>query len=162
MSGAESEYAVVMDSPVGKLGMRLQDECLAGVDFLSPRAALKPAGSRSAAQVARWFEHYFQGKRQLPEPLMNEAGTAFQQRVRDALLAIPTGETCTYGELATLLGSGARAVGHACRCNPLPIIVPCHRVVGTHSLGGYVGQTRGQALERKRWLLGHEGVALGA
>ena len=62
----------------------------------------------------------------------------------------------TYGELADRLDSGARAVGNACRHNPVSIIVPCHRVVSASGLGGYSGKTDGREINRKKWLLGHE------
>ena len=84
-------------------------------------------------------------------------GTVFQRRVWRALQRIPVGEVRTYGELATELGSCARAVAQACRANPLPILIPCHRVVSASGLGGYMGQSDGPLLEIKRWLLHHEG-----
>jgi methylated-DNA-[protein]-cysteine S-methyltransferase len=88
-------------------------------------------------------------------------GTPFQQRVWQALRDIPAGETRSYGQLAAHLGSGARAVGNACRHNPVSIVVPCHRVVGAAGLGGYSGHTQGPVLRRKSWLLAHEGVLPG-
>ncbi len=92
---------------------------------------------------------------------MQAQGTPFQRRVWRALQDIPPGQTRSYGELAARLGSGARAVGNACRRNPVPLIVPCHRVVGAHGPGGFSGQTGGAALQRKLWLLAHEGIMPG-
>ena len=90
-------------------------------------------------------------------------GTAFRQRVWDALLQIPIGESRTYGELARLLHSAPRAVGGACGANPIALVIPCHRVVGTHgSLGGFMGVTQGEPIAIKRWLLAHEGYRFGA
>lgn len=83
-------------------------------------------------------------------------GTPFQCRVWDALRAIAPGCTVSYGSLAAQLGSSARAVAGACRANPLPIVIPCHRVVGSSGLGGYCGATDGPWLDVKRWLLRHE------
>jgi methylated-DNA-[protein]-cysteine S-methyltransferase len=85
-------------------------------------------------------------------------GSPFQQRVWNQLRAIPAGETRTYGQLAGILGQpqAARAVGHANAVNPVSLIVPCHRVIGTTSLTGYGG-----GLERKQWLLRHEGAQIG-
>jgi methylated-DNA-[protein]-cysteine S-methyltransferase len=85
------------------------------------------------------------------------SGTEFQRRVWQALRAIPAGETMTYGELAEQIGSGARAVGNACRANPCPLVIPCHRVVAANGLGGFAGKRSGRKLEIKRWLLHHEG-----
>lgn len=87
-------------------------------------------------------------------------GSAFQRRVWQAIAAIPYGQVASYGDIARLLGSAPRAVGQACGRNPLPIIIPCHRVVSSQGLGGFsLGQQPG-ALAVKRWLLQHEGVAL--
>ena len=91
---------------------------------------------------------------------LNLSGTPFQMTVWDALLAIPPGTTTTYGTIAQQLGSAqlARAVGLANGSNPIPIIVPCHRVIGANGkLTGYGG-----GLPRKTWLLRHEGVLLSA
>lgn len=69
---------------------------------------------------------------------------------------IPCGETCTYADLAARIGSGARAVGNACGANPVPLVVPCHRVVASRGLGGFMNASGGFAREVKRWLLDHE------
>lgn len=84
------------------------------------------------------------------------APTCFQTEVRTALCAIPPGETRQYGELARQLNTSARAIGQACRANPVPVIVPCHRVVAVGDLGGFVGETRGDMARLKAWLLQHE------
>jgi methylated-DNA-[protein]-cysteine S-methyltransferase len=86
------------------------------------------------------------------------AGTAFQRKVWTALPTVPVGETMSYGGLAARLGMprAIRAVGHANGTNPISVVLPCHRLIGANgSLTGYGG-----GLERKRWLLEHEGVAL--
>ena len=99
-----------------------------------------------------WLGAYAEGRVMTPPPLA-PAGTAFQQRVWQALRVIPYGETVTYGQLARSLGcpQGARAVGQACGSNPIMILIPCHRVVGVQGLGGYAG-----GLSVKRALLAHE------
>uniref|UniRef100_A0A450VGG9 Methylated-DNA-[protein]-cysteine S-methyltransferase n=1 Tax=Candidatus Kentrum eta TaxID=2126337 RepID=A0A450VGG9_9GAMM len=83
-------------------------------------------------------------------------GTPFQQRVWQALRSIPPGKTVSYSMLAVQLGTGARAVGNACRKNPIPIIIPCHRVVGIRDSGGFMGARVGKPLAIKQWLLRHE------
>lgn len=91
-------------------------------------------------------------------PLDPVGGTAFQRRVWQAMTSIPYGHTRTYGEVAADLGSSARAVGGACGRNPLPILIPCHRIVGRNgSLGGYTGL---EGTDTKKRLLMLEGVAL--
>lgn len=85
------------------------------------------------------------------------AGSAFQQKVWLAILAIPLGQTRNYSELAAQLQSGPRAVANACGANRLPLLIPCHRVVAKNGLGGFMrGDKNGLSI--KRWLLAHEGV----
>jgi methylated-DNA-[protein]-cysteine S-methyltransferase len=104
------------------------------------------------AHVAEQLDAYFAGELQRFELPLAPQGTAFERRVWDALVEIPYGETVSYGELARELGSVARAVGGANARNPISIIVPCHRVVGsTGALTGYAG-----GLDTKRRLLEHE------
>ncbi|MDR1529914.1 MAG: methylated-DNA--[protein]-cysteine S-methyltransferase [Burkholderiales bacterium] len=83
-------------------------------------------------------------------------GTPFQQRVWKALQSIPSGEPSTYGEIARRLDTAPRAVGGACGANPIVLVIPCHRVVGRHSLGGFMHAEAGDPLRIKRWLLDHE------
>ncbi len=101
---------------------------------------------------------YFDGQVHILDSMpVSMGGSPFQQKVWKELRAIPAGETRTYGQLASIVGNpqGARAVGHANAVNPVSLIVPCHRVIGTTSLTGYGG-----GLERKQWLLRHEGAQL--
>ncbi len=87
-------------------------------------------------------------------------GTTFQQTVWQAISNIPLGSTISYQALAKKLGSGPRAVANACGANPLPLLIPCHRVVASHGLGGFM-QGRADGLAIKQWLLDHEGVGNG-
>lgn len=90
---------------------------------------------------------------------LSQHGTQFQQRVWQAIAAIPVGQVRTYGELARDIGSGPRAVANACGANNLPLVIPCHRVVAQHALGGFM-QGNPKGLFIKQWLLQHEGVRL--
>jgi methylated-DNA-[protein]-cysteine S-methyltransferase len=114
---------------------------------------LLAAGGRSRALLA--LEAYFEGDlRKVEEIRTQTCGTEFQQRVWAALREIPVGTTVSYGELAARIGrpKAVRAVGAANGANPIPVVVPCHRVIGADaSLTGFGG-----GLERKRWLLAHE------
>lgn len=83
-------------------------------------------------------------------------GTEFSRRVWLELLKIPYGETISYAELAKRIGSGARAVANACRNNPFPGIIPCHRVVSVNGIGGFMGQSHGEFVELKRKILQYE------
>jgi methylated-DNA-[protein]-cysteine S-methyltransferase len=88
---------------------------------------------------------------------LDQQGTVFQKKVWRAIVAIPCGQTRTYGELALQIGSGPRAVANACGANQLPLVIPCHRVVAKNGLGGFM-QGKQNSLAIKKWLLQHEGV----
>ena len=153
-------YDLVLASPLGRLGVRLAHGAVSRLDYLPPSARLKAARSRAELRVARAIERYFTHPgRPVTVPLA-PAGTPFQQRVWSALQAIPAGETRTYAGLAAQLDSGARAVGNACRRNPVSILVPCHRVVAAGGMGGYGGRTDTRGIWRKHWLLAHEGASV--
>ncbi len=108
-----------------------------------------PLLREAAAQLVAYFDDPAQG---FDLPLKVEA-SEFQQRVCDAMLAIPLGETRTYGELSKDLGVPAQAIGQGCGGNPIPVIIPCHRVLGANGLGGFSGLG---GVETKVWLLKHE------
>ncbi len=124
------------------------------------RTSDRRCGAPPPTAVALPFQRYFeQGCWSFELPLAPPA-TPFQGRLRRCLRAIPSGQTRTYGVLAAILASSPRAVGQGCRANPLPLVVPCHRVVAARATGGYAGHRRGRLAAIKRWLLRHEGVDL--
>jgi len=107
-------------------------------------------------RVHRQLENYLQGEpTAFDVPLMTQ-GSEFQQKVWTELEAIPSGQTRTYGEIARKIGSSARAIGGACKRNPIAVLVPCHRVVSASGAGGYAGDTDGDNMQVKLWLLHHE------
>jgi methylated-DNA-[protein]-cysteine S-methyltransferase len=155
-------YALI-DTPLGPIGLDWESETLTGVDLApEPVPGATPASNQEPpAAIARQLAAYFADGRcgfDLPVAI---AGTPFQRRVWSAMCASPPGQTRTYGDLARELGSAPRAVGQACRANPCPIVVPCHRVVAANGLGGFAGDLTGRKVAVKRWLLRHEG-ALGS
>jgi methylated-DNA-[protein]-cysteine S-methyltransferase len=155
----EDAFDLVLSSPLGRLGVHLAGERLRAIEYLGNDVLLKPGRSVAARRVAGLLEAYFNdGRITLELPPLALEGTDFQCRVWQALCEIPPGATLTYGGLAQRLGSGARAIGGACRENPIPILVPCHRVVGKADGGGYSGHTQGPMMARKYWLLAHEGA----
>ena len=111
----------------------------------------------AASEVVALLSAYFADPHTPIPPQQPNCGTPYQRRVWLALQQIPVGEVRTYGELSAELKSSPRAVAQACRANPLPILIPCHRVVSASGLGGYMGKKSGTELEIKRWLLHHEG-----
>jgi methylated-DNA-[protein]-cysteine S-methyltransferase len=147
------------DSPVGPLLVAADDEGLRYVLFGAGRSEVKPEpgwredGSR-LREALRQLRAYFKGDLQRFDLPLAPHGTAFQQRVWRELLAIPYGETISYGELARRIGNAgaSRAVGLANGSNPISIVIPCHRVIGASGkLTGYGG-----GLDNKRWLLALE------
>lgn len=125
------------------------------IDFLE--CHLRPFASHAAREVVEMLEAYLAGETVIRPIAGTTAGTAYQRRVWRALCKIPRGEVRCYADVAAELASSARAVAAACRANPLPLLIPCHRVVSRHGLGGYMGATSGRPLAIKRWLLEHEG-----
>lgn len=158
-------------TPVGELILTASDTALTGVYFPTSRRGSAPThhaewiesngkgpAGEMLARTAQQLTEYFAGQRTTFELPLEALGSPFEHRVWNALRTIPYGTTTTYGELARRLGDvkATRAVGSANGANPIPIIVPCHRVVGSKGeLTGFGG-----GLDRKRWLLEHEGVLM--
>jgi len=148
-------------SPVGELLLVADDEGLTAINFapFEPVPAERDDDHAVLRSAVRQLEEYFAGARTEFELPLAPKGSVFRQQVWAALRTIPYGTTTTYGAIAGglgLTGHGARAVGLANGANPLAIVVPCHRVVGSNgALTGYAG-----GLDRKRRLLAIEGAAL--
>lgn len=142
-----------IETPIGALTLTASADAVTAVRFGAQGARdASPLLDAAEAQL----REYFAGARRTFDLPLAPHGTAFQQRVWAALRAIPYGETRTYGELAAAIGSpnASRAVGMANHRNLLPILIPCHRVIGADgSLAGYAG-----GLETKRRLLALEGI----
>ena len=159
-------HTAKLPTPVGELTIAVDDAgALAAVLFadeqslpslLGTGAIINPDPARAAPAVAQ-LSGYFSGQLNVfTLQLAPTVGTPFQRRVWQALVRIPFGTTWSYARLASETASVARAVGSANGANPISIVVPCHRVIGANgSLTGYAG-----GLERKRWLLRHEGALL--
>lgn len=140
-------------SPVGPLTVFEDADAIVAVEF---GRAPEPRGTPLLEEARRQLGAFFEGRLSDFHLPLNAAGTRFQQAVWRAIRDIPYACVRTYGDLAKKLGSSPRAVGGACGRNPIPIIVPCHRVVGTNqSLTGFSG---GDGLDTKRALLQLERV----
>jgi methylated-DNA-[protein]-cysteine S-methyltransferase len=146
-------HRALLPSPIGPLFVEAGEHGLTRLYTCGHRLhAEAPADDGAFAAVAAQLDAYFAGELERFDLPLAPAGTEFERRVWEALTEIPYGETVSYGELAGELGSAARAVGGANARNPISIIVPCHRVVGsTGKLTGYAG-----GLDVKRRLLDHE------
>lgn len=155
---ADRPYDVVVEAPFGALGVCVGAEVVEQIALLPGITAYRRPTSAFAEQVAEALQHYFRDPRYPFALPLRPRGSPFRQRVWQAMREVPPGQTRSYGELARRLGSSARAVGGACGANPIAVVVPCHRVVAANGLGGFSGQTDGEWLAVKRWLLHHEGV----
>jgi methylated-DNA-[protein]-cysteine S-methyltransferase len=152
--GASVDGVHTVDTPIGPLLLRADDGCLSRIEFGAPAPCFSDAAPFPEAEAQ--LHAYFAGELERFELPLAPRGTAFQRRVWDALAEIPYGTTTSYSELAARIRrpSACRAVGAANGRNPLPVIVPCHRVIG--AAGGLTGY--GGGLRRKRHLLALETV----
>ena len=143
----------VVTTPIGSVRIEGDEARVDAVWILTehqaPRRADYPAVLAAAEQLEAWFA----GALKRFDVALTPAKTARGQILRDGLIAVGYGETLSYGGLAQLLNSGPRAIGQLCARNPFPIIVPCHRVLGSDGLGHYSG---GGGIITKQWLLDHE------
>ncbi|MDO9103201.1 MAG: methylated-DNA--[protein]-cysteine S-methyltransferase [Candidatus Nitrotoga sp.] len=149
-------YQAKLPTPFGMLGIRCEADALTGIDFLEPSATPLPPSQAFAREVCEQLQAYFIDSNFHFNLSLKLNGTAHQKKVWQAISAIPSGQTRSYGDLATLLASSPRAVGQACGANPIPIVIPCHRVVSKSGIGGFIHQRRGDALYIKCWLLAYE------
>jgi methylated-DNA-[protein]-cysteine S-methyltransferase len=157
------DWQAIIAFPKMKVAVATRGEQLSGIKYLPLEVQEQAPANALAERAVRQLERY----REDPDakfdlPLLIE-GSEFQRRLWAALCEIPRGRTLTYGEMARKLGGAdfesARAVGQACGDNRLPIVIPCHRVVAAHGVGGFSHTTEGYLIDAKRWLLMHEARA---
>ncbi|WP_010138480.1 methylated-DNA--[protein]-cysteine S-methyltransferase [Oceanicola sp. S124] len=142
-----------LDTPTGRFWL-LED------NGAITRASWRDLGPEAPTELLRrgidQLAEYFDGRRRSFDLPLRIAGGDFQRRICTEIAAIPFGETRTYGDLARTLSAPAQAVGQGCGGNPIPVIVPCHRILAATGLGGFSGEG---GVETKVWLLKHEGAA---
>lgn len=139
MSIETTPLTVTVPSPLGMLTVTEEDGAITRLRWWG-RAAT-PAPTALLAEAARQLGDYFDKRRREFDLPLRPAGSPFQQAVWQAMCRIPAGTTRSYGAIAAEIGAPARAVGGACGSNPIPIIIPCHRILATGgSLGGYSGE----------------------
>lgn len=152
----EETIIASISTPIGMLRISAQAEVICSVLF--DESSAETHLPEEFSSIVKQFEEYFSGKRQTFDFDLIPGGTPFQLAVWKIVMDIPYGKTRSYGEIAQQMGlkNGARAVGLAVGANPLLIVVPCHRVVGSNGqLTGYAG-----GIDRKKWLLRHEAANL--
>ena len=151
-----SPSSAILASPIGNLRIDMRGNKVLRISFLGFDPATELCAEPSCHPLYSELQSYFKDRHHRFSVPLDLVGTPFQQSVWQALTEIPRGTTLTYGELAKRLDTSPRAVGNACRNNPIPIIVPCHRIVGRESTGGFAGKTDGSMMDIKHWLLAHE------
>jgi methylated-DNA-[protein]-cysteine S-methyltransferase len=154
-------FQACVRTPFATLGIEATEKHITGIRFLAPSVpALMPPRNSVAHLACVQLTAYLENPRFAFDLPLRFSGTRHRLAVWEAMQNIPAGSTRTYGDLARELGSSARAVGGACGANPIPVVIPCHRVVGAgRSLGGFMGaRDEGFELGIKRWLLEHEGA----
>jgi methylated-DNA-[protein]-cysteine S-methyltransferase len=149
-----------LSTPFAVLGIRTVGERVTDIEYLPPGAATLAPLTALAERTCREIERYLDDPEYLPDVPFEYAGTTFQCRVWQQISAIPAGTTLTYTDVARALKTAPRPVGGACGANRIPIVIPCHRVIGANGIGGFMRGAAEPSLKIKRWLLRHEGVAL--
>jgi methylated-DNA-[protein]-cysteine S-methyltransferase len=161
MREAGESFQACVRTPFATLGISTTDTHVTGIRYLAPSIAAKAPKRGSIAFLACvQIQEYLENPGYEFDLPLRLAGTRHRIAVWEAMQRIPAGKTRTYGDLATELKSSPRAVGGACGANPLPLVVPCHRVIAANrGIGGFMGErSEGFELGIKRWLLEHEGA----
>jgi methylated-DNA-[protein]-cysteine S-methyltransferase len=140
-----------LSTPFGPVSLRVAGGRIVALSWKEDPSEASPLQTEGLRQVAE----YFAGTRQVFD-LPLDWGSGLHAKVRHAMAAIPFGETRTYGQIAKAVGAPAQAVGQACGANPIPILIPCHRILSATGLGGFSAPG---GVETKVALLRHEGAA---
>jgi len=150
----EDIFKTTVETPIGNLYITTNQNFLLSISFSNNKIASTSSQPDILHETVRQLEEYFNGERKEFNLKLHSSGTDFQNKVWEQVNKIPFGKTVSYLDIAKETGSknNTRAVGLANGKNPIPIVIPCHRVIGTNGkLTGYAG-----GLERKKWLLQHE------
>src|SRR5687767_3409314 len=161
MSPASDGFAACLKAPFATLGIATEGHFVTGIRYLpASHAARAPRKDTVAFLACVQIQAYLDNPEYAFDLPLRLAGTRHRLAVWEAMQRIPAGKVRTYGDLAGELASSARAVGGACGANPIPLVVPCHRVIAAGGrIGGFMGvRNEGFELGIKRWLLEHEGA----
>ena len=158
MNKAQLQYDAIVTAPFGAVGIFALNEQVS-IELLTENYAPKAAENKVVQKIASQITAYINDAKSDFNLAIAQHGTAYQQRVWQAISAIPRGRVLTYGDIAAQIGSGARAVANACGANNIPLLVPCHRVVAKAGIGGFM-QGNIEGIKIKKWLLKHEGACI--
>lgn len=149
-------FQTLFNAPFGPIMLHADESGLQEIELFPASSKVTSQSSIILQQLELQLEAYFSNAQHQWNIPLPTKGTDFQQKVWRYMQAIPAGETRSYGQVAKALNSSAQAVGNACRANHFPIVIPCHRIVAKSGLGGFAGQTEGNEITVKQWLLNHE------
>lgn len=153
---ANGVFQTILSTPIGFVQVRFDDYILTKIDLFAGASTPSTAPTLLKPILHR-LQSYFETPQTLLDLPYELMGTSsFVKKVLEEMIKIPLGQTLSYGELALKLKTSPRAVGNACRRNPLPLVIPCHRVVGKSGIGGFSGDVHGKPILAKQWLLSHE------
>lgn len=150
-----TNFDAIVPAPFGAIGIQVRDEFLTRLELLAEPHAAQASNDVFVQSLVNQISEYLQNPQAVLNAPFAVKGTPFQRRVWQAIAAIPSGKTLSYGELAAKVGSGPRAVANVCGANQVPLFIPCHRVVAKNGLGGFM-QSKANGLTIKQWLLAHE------
>jgi methylated-DNA-[protein]-cysteine S-methyltransferase len=153
-------YHAKLQTPFAVLGIRTLGVRVTDIDYLPAGVACLAPLNKVAERACHEIERYLVDPEYRVRVSFTYQGTLFQCKVWKQIAAIASGRTLTYNDIARMLRTAPRPVGGACGSNRIPIVIPCHRVVSATGLGGFMRGVGDQALDIKRWLLRHEGVAV--
>ena len=151
----DEDFAII-DTPIAKFGIYSKGNVLIKEDWVLDGIRPRLPETAFLANIQQQISRFWQAPLLFSSIAMRRPGTVHRIKVLEALFRIPVGETRTYADLAAILDSSPRAVGGACRNNPFPLLIPCHRVVSASGLGGYAGETEGDLVGIKQKLLAYE------
>lgn len=154
-----ADFHARLSTPFAVLGIHTAGEALTGIEYLPRGVATLAPTTQLAAKVCRQIQRYLDDPEFRFDLPFEFIGTAFQRRVWQTICTIPSGTTLSYLDVARKLNSAPRPVGGACGANRIPLVIPCHRVVASGGIGGFMNARRGAPLEIKKWLLRHENAA---
>jgi methylated-DNA-[protein]-cysteine S-methyltransferase len=149
-------YQAKLAAPFAVLGVRTIGERVVGIEYLPRAAATLRPQTAFAREVCRQLAAYLKQPSFEFDLPFDYDGTEFQKKVWKTVHQIPSGSVLSYKAVAKKIGSAPRPVGTACGANLIPILIPCHRVVASQGIGGFMNVRRGAPIEVKRWLLHHE------
>lgn len=151
-------YEAIINTPIGHLGIQSnkQNSFITDISFLTKSISIKTSSIPLINQTINELENYFSNPHFTFTIPLQADGTELQKKIWQLMRKIPVGQTLSYSEIAEKLNTSPRVVGNACRANPIPILIPCHRIVAKNHIGGFAGAIKGELINMKTWLLNHE------